>query len=406
MDHRRPTKVTNINSFKEDSARRDFGINSLGINSKGEIIDYQGGLDDIKNNIIRAIGKPRDRFTEDALRILRLFRFAARYNFDIDADTKQAAKELGHLIDDISVERVTDELKKVSDDGKHLANYIEHLNDIDLLERILPEVNALKDKTENPKHHPEAYKLERMHTKTKFNRVKNGSAFDHTMAALRQSKSNNPITNLAILFHDLGKGTVTVGNKNGYPTYNGHDKESAKLVKDIGTRLKFSNTLTNAIEFAAANHMKVHYIYEMGKKKISNLVNDSNWPILKDVVYADEMSRSSSSINSDTIEEFNKKMKFAEDIASELSKGGGQSGIINRLKEKINGLKVMKYTGLPPGKEMGIILHLTQDWLYNNIDATDKEIKDFVLNTYNQRNNKDSINLESIYEALLMNYNE
>ena len=76
MQNRYPTKVTHINSFKQDSARRDFTVNSLGINSKGEIIDYQGGLDDIKNNIIRAVGNARERFTEDALRILRLFRFA------------------------------------------------------------------------------------------------------------------------------------------------------------------------------------------------------------------------------------------------------------------------------------------------------------------------------------------
>ena len=385
-DNRRPDSVSMVNSFEQDSARRDLTINSMGLDSKGNIIDYQGGLDDLKNGIIRTVGKARDRYMEDALRIIRTARFASKYGFDIDPETKSAMKELGHLIDNLSVERISDELQKISGNGKQLANYIEHLDAVGLLERILPEVTALHKKQQNPAHHPE------------------GDAYQHVMAALKASRSNNPITNIAILFHDLGKATVTTGSKGGHPTYHGHDKESADIVQKIGKRLKLSNAIIEPVKFAADRHMKAHYIYDMSKKKIVELVNSPYWEILKDVVYADEMSRGD--IGRFGIEEFEKKMKYAEDIATELSQGQGQEGIKNRLKEKIDGNKVMAWTRLPAGKEMGQILKSTQDWLYGNLDAPESEIKEYVMSLYAQMKSKTpESSLEECYSQMYENSN-
>ena len=97
-DARHPDEVRDVDSFEQDSARRDITINSLGLDADGTIIDYQGGLEDIKNGMIRAVGDPDERIKEDALRIIRAIRFAAKFGFDIEPETKRAVSELGHML--------------------------------------------------------------------------------------------------------------------------------------------------------------------------------------------------------------------------------------------------------------------------------------------------------------------
>lgn len=148
-------------NFELDSARRDLTINSLGINKNGEIIDYQGGVDDIKNKLIRAVGEPRERFKEDALRLMRTLRFAARLGFNIEPKTLEAVRELGDLINTISKERVRGEILKTAEyGGKALANFIEKLDEANMLEKILPEVAELKNHTQPVDHHPEGATVE------------------------------------------------------------------------------------------------------------------------------------------------------------------------------------------------------------------------------------------------------
>lgn len=381
MNHRHPTSVTHVKSFKADSSRRDLSINSLGLTSNGEIIDYNNGLEDLKNKIIRAVGNPRERFTEDALRILRVFRFASKYGFDIEDKTKEAAKELSHLVDGLSMERISDELMKISSNGNQLAKYIEYLDDVGLLERILPEVKTMQGYLQNPEHHPE------------------GDVYQHVISALKHSRSSNPITNLAILFHDISKPITYKNDPVKGHTYHGHDKESAEIIENLGRRLKFPKATIETIKFAADNHMSVHNIENMSKKKITQLVNNPNWPVLKDVVYADEMSRGA--IGKTGVEAFQRKMETAEAIAAEISQGQGEAGIKKRISDKVNGYMVMDITGLPPGPEMGQILKGTQDWLYNNLDASEKEIKDYVMSVYSQMKSKTPPSLEEMYSKML-----
>jgi tRNA nucleotidyltransferase/poly(A) polymerase len=382
-DNRRPDRVSMVNNFKSDSARRDITINSMGMNSKGEIIDYQGGIDDLKNGIIKAVGNARSRFEEDALRILRVDRFASKYGFKIEDDTKRAMKELEHLIDNVSRERVREELLKMSSSGTQLANYIKGLDDSGLLGRVLPEIKALQGMEQNPEHHPE------------------GDAYVHTLAAVAASRSTDPITNISILFHDLGKGRGSTGDKNGYPTYHGHEKLSGEMATDLSKRLKFSKKETQAIAFAADMHMNGHRLNQMTKKKIVKIVNDPNWEVLKATTFADEMSRGN--VTQDAIDAFDDRMKRAEDMAAEVSAGGGDAGIKNRLKEKIDGNKIMKWTGLRRGREMGMILKATQEWLYDNLEASEDEVYEYVMSQYNELGYKGQDSLEERYMRI---YNE
>lgn len=364
-DSRHPDVITPVSTFEADTARRDFTINSLGITKDGQIVDFQGGFGDLKEKIIRAVGIPQERFMEDALRILRACRFASKLGFQIEPNTKQAMKDLSHLVDTLSKERVQEELVKSATNGIALAEYIVYLDEIGVLERILPEIVALKGKHQAPIHHPE------------------GDAYVHTLSALKHSRSNNPITNLAVLFHDVGKG-VTHVVRDGKDTFYGHENVGARMVKDIGTRLKFSNDMIDAISFATAKHMIIHKIKELKKSKLIELVNSPYWTIAKDVAYADEAGR----LSAGNINEFNTKIENAEAVAQEVSAGGGAEGTKLRLKELIDGTKLLEWIpqlNQPMNRKfIGQVLKTVQDWIINNnqFEATQDQIKQIARDTF------------------------
>ena len=136
-DGRHPDEVHFVPDVREDLARRDFTINAMAYNAKEGLVDPFGGQADLQSGILRAVGVPRQRFTEDALRILRLYRFAARFGFSIDPPTAQAAQELCAHLDCVSVERIEEELAKLLSAPAPAA----YLNEKILLV-ILPELTS------------------------------------------------------------------------------------------------------------------------------------------------------------------------------------------------------------------------------------------------------------------------
>lgn len=138
-DNRRPDEVLFVDSFKEDSLRRDFTINAMGIDCDGNLIDYHGGLEDINKKIIRTVGDAKERFTEDSLRILRAVRFATRMDFKIHEDTEHAMRELGDTINNVSRERIRDEFKKSMNVGVTFSKFLRYLCALDITQKIFPE---------------------------------------------------------------------------------------------------------------------------------------------------------------------------------------------------------------------------------------------------------------------------
>jgi len=150
-DKRRPDEVTFGVSFEEDTSRRDFTWNAMGIDYDGNLIDFHGGLDDIKNKKLRTVGDARQRFYEgddgDVLRMLRAIRFAARFNFDVDQGVIDAIKDLKSHITETSMERIRDEIIKIMDyGGEKFANALKLLSDTGLWNEIAPEINVSDDK--------------------------------------------------------------------------------------------------------------------------------------------------------------------------------------------------------------------------------------------------------------------
>jgi tRNA nucleotidyltransferase/poly(A) polymerase len=372
-DARHPDEVRDVDSFEQDSARRDITINSLGMDVNGTIIDYQGGLEDIKNGMIRAVGNPDERIKEDALRIIRALRFAAKFGFDIEPETKRAVTELGHMLfrdendpdkTGVSAERLHDELFKMAEaGGPALADFLDKLDEVGLLDKFLPEVKQMQGVQHQPEHHPE------------------GDVGQHVQAALRASTvKGKPITTLSILFHDIGKpDTYALTPTDKYPdgkhTFYGHDKYGVEVFHKIANRLKFSNDEKNAISFVIRNHMKPYKASEMKPNKLLALKNSPYWEELREVLYADIHSRG-------TEGEFAKGPRDYADILQHFdtkTKGLGDVDEVKaKLKSLVDGRMIMQLTGAQ-GPEIGRIKDAVEEWILNdNPDATREEVVEYI----------------------------
>jgi len=319
---------TETDSFQADTERRDLTINSFGLDENGKIVDYQGGLDDLKNKIVRAVGDAKKRFMEDATRILRVFRFAAKMDFEIEDDTKKAAIELKYLLQDpkaISKESISKEFYKSAKTGRTLANFLKKLQDTKILHDILPEFTEMEGFDHDPQHHPEG----------------DSQVLGHIYECLNASPYKDPIINLAVLFHDFGKATTRGKKDNGFSSYHGHEAAGVPIVEGIFERLRF-NELSQQdkknILAAVDKHMLVHNLDKLNIKTLTRLIQNPAWETIKAVGYCDEASRGSGLFNE---KEFWDKVKRAEEKVSNI--GGSEDETRKRLKQYFSGNKLMEW---------------------------------------------------------------
>ena len=352
---RHPSSIKLTNSFEVDSSRRDITINSLGLNTKGEIIDYQGGLEDIKNGVIKAIGIPKDRFIEDGLRLCRVGRFLARYGFKLDPATKAAMIETKDLIKKVSPERIRDELFKSASSGIALANYIEHLKDVGLLALILPEIDVMDKFEHTPESHPE------------------GSVWNHTLEALRKSPSKNPITNMAILMHDVGKPVSQSFDIDTHKVkYLGHDKEGTEVFDKIVKRLKFTNDQRDAILFAIENHMIAHNMLDMKKSRILDIRQSPHWETLRDTAFADDSARG----DRFDANAYADKMNKVEDIANKF---GAKQDFEKRMSGYVDGRMIMNILPKIKGTDIGVVKNAVREWIIaKDFDVQPDEVTEYI----------------------------
>lgn len=364
-DGRHPDKVNIVSDFKTDASRRDLSINAMAIDKDGNIIDHFEGKKAIKDKIIQTVGNPNDRFKEDHLRMMRACRFSAKYCFTLDPETENAIKQNKESIKNIAIERVKDELVKMaSQSGEKFADAILTLDRVGILDIILPELTKLKNFKETLKWHPEAYEQGK------------GTPFDHTIAALKQNKIADPIINLAVLFHDIGKGVTHKLRSDGIRhSYFGHAEEAKDIIDTIAKRLKLTNKEKNAIIFAAMNHMKLFKGSGMKPSKIIKLVNDENWEVLKQVSYCDDSCRTGLFDKKTFDDTINNMEKITAKWGDKLSK--------KKIKI-IDGNHVMKLTGLKPGKEVGMIIKKVTDEVLNKGIKDQKEINKLIMKVYNE----------------------
>lgn len=223
-DCRRPDSVAFSKSFSDDVLRRDFTINGIGISADGKLRDEVGGQKDIENKIIRAIGNPTDRFSEDALRILRAVRFASVLGFEIEKNTEKALFNKRNLLKNISAERKREELLKLIC-GKNAENIL--LKYRDVISECIPEIQCEFDFGQHNRHHI-------------------FDVYTHSVKAMASAKNDANIR-MALLLHDLGKPSTAKYDENGEMHFKHHAAVSFEIAEEILNRLRFSNADKNEI---------------------------------------------------------------------------------------------------------------------------------------------------------------
>jgi tRNA nucleotidyltransferase/poly(A) polymerase len=221
-DQRHPDQVDLASSIEEDLARRDFTVNAMALkikNGRSQILDIFDGQKDLKNKIIKTVGDPQARFTEDALRLMRAVRFAVTLDFKIEDKTFQALKDNAHLLEAVSKERIRDEFVKIVM-SERAAQGIELLRESGLLKYIIPELEEGVDCSQNKHHIYDCYQH-------------NLKSFEYAV-----KENFNKYVRLAALFHDVAKPRSKRG-EGPDATFYGHEVLSAKMTWQILNRLKF-----------------------------------------------------------------------------------------------------------------------------------------------------------------------
>lgn len=253
-DGRHPDAVRYTQSAEEDMRRRDFTINGLLLDPlrggsslaevggdfaalRSKVLDYVGGLADLDAGVVRAIGRAETRFEEDHLRMLRAVRFAARFGFELETETKRAIQALAARIHAVSRERIRDELTKMLTEG-HARRAFELLDETGMLAEVLPEIERMKGVEPPPQFHPE------------------GDVWTHTLMLLEQLEPGCPMT-LAwgALLHDVGK-PPTFRRAPDRIRFDGHVEIGVAMGAEICRRFRFSNEETRQVLALIENHMR------------------------------------------------------------------------------------------------------------------------------------------------------
>lgn len=232
QDGRHPSEVIFTPSLLEDLKRRDFTINAMAYNEAEGLIDAFDGMKDLKNRQIRCVGEPRERFTEDALRILRAVRFSAQLNFEIEKDTRAAIAEFADSLTRISSERIQTELVKLLTSDH--PEIFRTLYDTGITAVILPEFDACMKTPQNHPHHC-------------------CCVGEHLLLAL-QAVEADKVLRLAALLHDIGKPITHTRDADGIDHFHGHGEAGKELAGKILRRLKFDNDTVYRVKHLVQVH--------------------------------------------------------------------------------------------------------------------------------------------------------
>ncbi len=371
-DRRRPDKVKFAKTLEEDLSRRDFTVNAIAlkifnfeidknenkkteINVDYEIVDLFDGQKDISNKIIRAVGDANERFGEDALRMMRAIRFHSQLNFEIEEKTFEAIKKNSSLITHVALERIKDELTKVivSDNP---ADGIEMMHKTGLLLHIMPELEKGFGIAQN-RHH--------IHT-----------IYTHLILALKYCPSKKLEVRLASLFHDIAKPQTKRG-EGMYATFYNHDHVGSKIVKQLLTRLRFSNEVIEKVTMLVDNHMFYYNPDEVGEASVRRLIKKVGLENMKDLMDL----RIADRLGSGTPKAKPYKLRHLEYVIEKVSKDAVSVKML-----KINGNDLMQDLKIVPGPKIGAILDVL---LAEVIEDAEKNNRKDLLNRAKELDGED-----------------
>lgn len=334
-DCRHPSEVTFASDLKEDLRRRDFTINAMAYNERDGLIDIFGGRQDLERGIIRCVGDARERFGEDALRMMRAVRFSAQLGYEIEAKTREAIKELAPALHKISAERIQVELVKLL-----ISNHPDFLRiayETGITACVLPEFDlCMRTKQDNPHH---CYDV--------------GEHILHTLAYVEPDK----VLRLGMLFHDIGKPQTLTVDEKGITHNHGHAHIGEEMTGKIMRRLKFDNTTINNVRKLVLYHdLKIEPSAKSVRRAV-NKIGEEIFPLLLCVKYADIMAQSSF--------EREEKLKRLEEVKCIYKKILEQKDCLSLKNLEVTGNDLIA-AGINPGREIGETLHKLLEIVLDN----------------------------------------
>lgn len=342
-DGRHPKEVIFTASLKEDLKRRDFTINAMAYNPKTGIVDYFHGKEDLENKIIRCVGDPIERFTEDALRILRAVRFSAQLGFSIEEQTKKALRVIAPNLKLVSAERIQVELVKLLI-SPH-PDFLRTAYQAGITKEFLWEFDACMETPQNTPHH--------------F-----CSVGEHTLLTLKNIRADK-VLRLTMLLHDIGKPVVRRTDENGRDHFKMHDPQGEKMAGVILRRMKLDNdTIKKVLRLIKWHDFRPQP--EMAQvRRAVNRIGEDLFPLYLEVQRADILAQSEYKR-----EEKLKRLQGVERCYQEIQK---QHQCVSLKNLAVTGKDLIE-AGCVPGKEMGEILNRLLEEVLEHPEYNKKEI--------------------------------
>ncbi len=341
-DGRHPKEVTFTSELEEDLRRRDFTINAMAYNNRRGLVDVFGGAKDIKNHVVRCVGKPQERFGEDALRLMRAVRFSAQLGFSIEPGTIAAIKEMAGNLAKVSAERIRTELVKLLVSSH--PDYLRVCYETGITGVVLPEFDRCMETAQHNPHH--CY-----------------TVGEHILESVRQVKEDK-VLRLAMLLHDIGKPETKTTDAAGIDHFHGHASVSADIAVDVLRRLKFDNDTLHMVR-----KLVLYHDYDVdpapeGVRRAMHKVGEEAFPLLLEVKRADVLAQS----------EYRRREKMEklgqiEAVYNEILKAGD---CVSLHTLAISGRDLIE-AGMKPGKGMGDILNKLLEAVLENPEKNTKE---------------------------------
>ena len=340
-DARHPKEVTFTANLVEDLKRRDFTINAMAYNERSGLVDECDGLGDLEKGVIRCVGDPMERFSEDALRMLRAVRFAAQLGFSIEENTKAAIRKLAPTIAKVSVERIAVELIKIL-----ISNHPEELRTaykLGLTKVFLPEFDVAMETKQNNIHH--------MYT-----------VGEHTLVAMQNVSPKKDIR-LVMLLHDLAKPVVKTTDEEGQDHFRGHTQGGADMAKTILRRLKFDNATIDL-----ASKMVKHHDDRPEKpnsvRRMFSAIGMENVPMLLEMKRADLLGQSTYQRES--------KMALVDYYEAQYNECMEKHTCLTKKDLALNGSDLIAM-GMRQGKDIGVVIDQLFDAVLEDPGLNERE---------------------------------
>lgn len=347
-DARHPKEVFFTPDLEEDLKRRDFTINAMAYHPDLGLVDPFDGRKDLEARLIRCVGDPRERFSEDALRMMRAVRFAAQLDDRIEEGTWAAVKELAPSIEKISAERIQAEMVKLllSDHPEQFGSFYK----CGLTAYFLPEFDRMMTTEQNNPHH--CYTV--------------GEHALHSLSYVRPNQS----LRLAMLLHDVAKPATKTTDERGVDHFRGHPEQGRKMAEDILRRLKFDNHTIAMVKGLVAYHDKRIEPNARAMRRALHQIGEEFFPALFEVGKADVMSQSG----------YRREEKLAaiEEGLQIYQKIREEEQCVSLKKLAVNGGDLIRM-GMEPGREIGSVL---ERMLQDVIEDPSHNTKEYLMKQY------------------------